>query len=54
MAAKFLNFLREKCKRLLTSVCASCGWAIMSNPGILGLSAQGVEKGYSHKEDEAE
>ena len=26
----------------------------MSNPGILGLSAQGVEKGYSHKEDEAE
>ncbi len=54
MAAKSLSFLEEKCTILLTTVYASCEWAGVGNLGILGLSAQGVEKGYSHKEDEAE
>ncbi|RDC52994.1 hypothetical protein DVA85_05545 [Acinetobacter sp. RIT592] len=52
--AKSHRFLEEKCTILLTTVYASCEWAGVGNLGILGLSAQGVEKGYSHKEDEAE
>lgn len=53
-AVKFLRFLEEKCTILLTAVSASCEWEKPWNLGILDLSAQGVEKGYSHKEDEAE